>query len=219
VLAHAQHYTGATVGFTVLTGLLPVQQRKTVDQVAFERALECLKAAGFTVVVDTAAVWGRGDSGSSVDKAWEVSQLVKIATRAADVVVAITHSTDLGISRFLRSWEVLSSIIPHDSVHVVMRDSPHAPARERDDGEQAVWEYTGLEKVTIFGDEGAGLWKAQKSHETLADIAKESSARGVVGALAESIVGRPAPTLKKPAGSASLGSTAQRLAGRFKRSP
>jgi hypothetical protein len=219
VLAHAQHYTGATVGFTVLTGLLPVQQRKTVDQVAFERALECLKAAGFTVVVDTAAVWGRGDSGSSVDKAWEVSQLVKIATRAADVVVAITHPTDLGISRLVRSWEVLSPTISDDNFRLVMRDSPHALARERNDGSQAIWEYTGLEKITVFSDAGAELWKAQKSHLTLADIAKESSARGVVGALAESIVGRPAMTVKKPAGSASLGSIAQRLAGRFIRSP
>jgi len=219
VLSHAQHYTGATVGFTVLTGLLPVQQKKAVDQVAFERALECLKAAGFTVVVDTSAVLGHGHHGGSVGKAWGVPQLVEIASRAADVVVAITHPTDLGVARFVRSWEVLSPIIPHENFHLVMRDSPHASARERDDGEQAVWEYTGLEKVTVFGDEGAGLWKAQKSHLTLADIAKESSARGVVGALAESIVGRPAPTLKKPAGSASLGSMAQRLAGRFNRSP
>lgn len=219
VLAHAQHYTGATVGFTVLTGLLPVQQRKTVDQVAFERALECLKAAGFTVVVDTAAVWGRGDSGGSVDKAWEVSQLVKIATRAADVVVAITHSTDLGISRFLRSWEVLSPTISHDSVHVVMRDSPHATARERNDGAQAVWEYTGLEKITVFAGEGAAFWKAQKSQATLADISKESSALRVVGALAESIVGRPATPVKKPGENGSWGSVAQWLAGRFNRSP
>jgi hypothetical protein len=119
----------------------------------------------------------------------------------------------------VRSWEVLSPTIPHDSVHVVMRDSPHATARERNDGAQALWEFTGLENIVVLGDEGAGLWKAQKSHLTLADIAKESSARGVVGALAEGIVGRPAPTLKKPAGSASLGSMAQRLAGRFNRSP
>jgi len=219
VLAHAQHYTGATVGFTVLTGLLPVQQRKTVDQVAFERALACLKAAGFIVVVDTSAVWGGGDSGGSADKAWEVPQLVKIATRAADVVVAITHPTDLGISRFLRSWEVLSSTISHDSVHVVMRDSPHAPARERNDGAQAVWEYTGLEKITVLAGEGAAFWKAQKSQATLADISKENSARRVVGALAESIAGRNSTTVKKPGENGSWGSVAQWLAGRFNRSP
>jgi len=218
VLSHAQRYTGATVGFTVLTGLLPVQQKKPVDQVAFERALECLKAAGFTVVVDTSAVLGRGHSAGSVNKAWEVPQLVEIASRAADAVVAITHSTDLGISRFVRSWEVLSPSIPGESVHLVMRDSPHVPSRERNDGTQAIWEYTGLERIAVLGDDGAGLWKAQKSQVTLADISKESPTRGVVGALAESIVGRPATTVKKPTGNASPGSIAEWLGGRFNRS-
>jgi hypothetical protein len=218
VLSHAQHYTGATVGFTVLTGLLPVQQKKPVDQVAFERTLACLKAAGFTVVADTSAVLGHGHREGSAGKAWEVPQLVEVVSRVADVVVAITHPTDLGISRLVRSWELLSPTIPHENFHLVMRDSPHAPARERNDGSQAVWEYTGLEKIAVLGDEGAGLWRAQKSHVTLADISKESSARGVVGALAKSIVGQAATAVKKPAGRVSLGSMAQRLASRFNRS-
>jgi hypothetical protein len=100
-----------------------------------------------------------------------------------------------------------------------MRDSPHASARERNDGAQAVWEYTGLEKITVLGGEGAAFWKAQKSQATLADISKESSALRVVGALAESIVGRPATPVKKPGENGSWGSVAQWLAGRFNRSP
>ena len=219
VLSPAQHYTGETDGFTVLTGLLPVQQKKAVDQVAFERALECLKGAGFTVVVDTSAVSGGSHYEGSVNNPWEAPQLVEIASRASDAVVAITHPTDLGISRLVRSWEVLSPTIPHDSVHVVMRDSPHATARERNDGPQAVWEYTGLEKIAVLGEEGAGLWRAQTSQATLADISKESSALRVVGALAESIVGRPATPVKEPAEKGSWGSVAQWLAGRFNRSP
>ena len=167
------------------------------------------------MVVDTAAVWGRGDSGGSVDKAWEVSQLVKIATRAADVVVAITHPTDLGISRFVRSWETLSPAIPSEKFHLVMRDSPHALARERDDGAQALWEFTGLENIVVLGDEGAGLWKAQRSRVTLAGISKDSPPVGVLRALAESIVGRPATAVKKSPRNRSWGFIAQRLANGF----
>ena len=215
VLSPAQHYTGETDGFTVLTGLLPVQQKKAVDQVAFERALECLKGAGFTVVVDTSAVSGGSHYEGSVNNPWEAPQLVEIASRASDAVVAITHPTDLGISRLVRSWEVLSPTIPHDSVHVVMRDSPHATARERNDGAQALWEFTGLENIVVLGDEGAGLWKAQRSRVTLAGISKGSPPVGVLRALAESIVGRPATSMKKSPRNRSWGFIAQRLANGF----
>ncbi|MFT6973864.1 MAG: MinD-like ATPase involved in chromosome partitioning or flagellar assembly [Pontimonas sp.] len=219
VLSHAQQYTDSTVGFTVLTGLLPVQQKKPVDRVAFEKVLDCLKGAGFTVVVDTSAVWSHGPQDGFGNNPSAAPQIVEVASGAADVVIAITHSTDLGISRFVRSWGVLSPRVSHDNFHLVMRDSRHTSARERHDGTHAVWEYTGLEKISVLDDEGAGLWKAQKSKVTLADFSKESSARGIMGALAESIIGRPATKAKKSSWAVVLRSSiAQWLAGHLNRS-
>ena len=119
-------------------GISPWEQ-KSLDQKALERLLSRLVEEGFHCVLDTAAI----STGTT-------HRMLETTAPLANHVVGITHPSDVGVTRFIRAWSVITALVPGFSVKILVRAPSKALSRSRDVIRQTLWEYTACEAISFL---------------------------------------------------------------------
>ena len=119
-------------------GIAPWEE-KSLDQKALERLLSRLVEEGFHWVLDTAAI----STGAT-------HRVLEITAPLANHVVGITHPSDVGVTRFIRAWSVITALEPRVSGKILVRAPSKALSRSRDALRQTLWEYTACEDISFL---------------------------------------------------------------------
>ena len=155
-------------------------EEKSLDQKALERLLSRLVEEGFHCVLDTAAI----STGTT-------HRMLETTAPLATHVVGITHPSDVGVTRFIRAWSVITALVPGFSAKILVRAPSKALSRSRDALRQTLWEYTACEDISFLDNATA------RSDQADAD------APPAIRALAHEILGTregrvtPAPTTRR----------------------
>ncbi len=142
---------------------------------ALKSLLSCLVEAGFQCVIDTAAI-------STCD----THHVLEIVTPLAHRLVGVSHPSDLGITRFIRSWTAVESLSPTDTPRILVRSPREGMSTSRDAVRHTLWEYTACEAIDFLDNPGGslatGAGEGLLAIRTLADeIVGKPDRRGVIG--------------------------------------
>ena len=132
-------------------GITPWEE-KSLDQQALERLLSRLVEEGFHCVLDTAAI----STGTT-------HRILEITAPLATHVVGITHPSDVGVTRFIRAWSVITALVPGFSVKILVRAPSKALSRSRDVIRQTLWEYTDCEDISFLDNPTARSDQAEST--------------------------------------------------------
>ena len=146
-------------------GITPWEE-KSPDQKALERLLSRLVEEGFHCVLDTAAI-----------SAGTTHRMLETTASLATHVVGITHLSDVGVTRFIRAWSVVTALEPRVSGKILVRAPSKALSPPRDVIRQTLWEYTACEDISFLDTPTARTDQA------------ESTASPAIRALAHEILG------------------------------
>ena len=119
-------------------GITPWEE-KSPDQKALERLLSRLVEEGFHCVLDTAAI-----------SAGTTHRMLETTASLATHVVGITHLSDVGVTRFIRAWSVVTALEPRVSGKILVRAPSKALSPPRDVIRQTLWEYTACEDISFL---------------------------------------------------------------------
>jgi len=119
-------------------GITPWEE-KSLDHQALERLLSRLVEEGFHCVLDTAAI-----------STETTHRMLETTAPLANHVVGITHPSDVGVTRFIRAWSVITALVPGFSVKILVRAPSKALSRSRDVIRQTLWEYTACEAISFL---------------------------------------------------------------------
>ena len=114
-------------------------EEKSLDQKALERLLSRLVDEGFHCVLDTAAI-----------STETTHRMLETTASLATHVVGITHPSDVGVTRFIRAWSVITALEPRVSGKILVRAPSKALSRSRDAIRQTLWEYTDCEDISFL---------------------------------------------------------------------
>ena len=124
-------------------GITPWEE-KSLDHQALVRLLSRLVEEGFHCVLDTAAI----STGTT-------HRMLETTAPLATHVVGITHPSDVGVTRFIRAWSVITALVPGFSVKILVRAPSKALSRSRDVIRQTLWEYTACEDISFLDNSTA----------------------------------------------------------------
>ena len=141
-------------------------EEKSLDQKALERLLSRLVDEGFHCVLDTAAI----STGTT-------HRMLEITTPLATHVVGITHPSDVGVTRFVRAWSVVTALAPHVSAKILVRAPSKGRSLSRDVIRQTLWGYTACEAISFLDNPTARSDQA------------EAGASPAIGVLGHEILG------------------------------
>lgn len=119
-------------------GITPWEE-KSLDHQALERLLSSLVDEGFHCVLDIAAI----STGT-------IHRVIEITAPLATHVVGITHPSDVGVTRFIRAWSVVTALEPRVSSKILVRAPSKVLSRSRDAIQQTLWEYTDCEDISFL---------------------------------------------------------------------
>ena len=152
--------------YRLLSAGISPWEEKSLDQKALERLLSRLVEEGFHCVLDTAAI----STGTT-------HRMLEITAPLATHVVGITHPSDVGVTRFIRAWSVITALVPGFSAKILVRAPSKALSRSRNAIRQTLWEYTDCEDISFLDNPTARSDKA------------ESTAAAAIRALVHEILG------------------------------
>jgi hypothetical protein len=135
---------------SVLSGMQP----GTLDRLeasAGASMVECLREAGFLVVAEVKASQGR--EGPSAE-----SDLVDALISLASTVIAVAGDSEVGVCRFVRFWESSSTLRECDELVVLLRAQPEGRDGFPSEAPRALWELTGIEKISSLPDRKSRDW-------------------------------------------------------------
>ncbi len=125
--------------YRLLSAGISPWEEKSLDQKALERLLSRLVEEGFHCVLDTAAI----STGTT-------HRILEITAPLATHVVGITHPSDVGVTRFIRAWSVITALAPDVSAKILVRAPSKGLSLSRDVIRQTLWEYTACEAISFL---------------------------------------------------------------------
>ena len=125
--------------YRLLSAGISPWEEKSLDQKALERLLSRLVEEGFHCVLDTAAI----STGTT-------HRMLEITAPLATHVVGITHPSDVGVTRFIRAWSVITALAPDVSAKILVRAPRKGLSLSRDVIRQTLWEYTACEAISFL---------------------------------------------------------------------
>ncbi|MDA9918183.1 hypothetical protein N9D44_02610, partial [Pontimonas sp.] len=138
--------------YRLLSAGISPWEEKSLDQKALERLLSRLVEEGFHCVLDTAAI----STGTT-------HRILEITAPLATHVVGITHPSDVGVTRFIRAWSVITALAPDVSAKILVRAPRKGLSLSGDAIRQTLWEYTDCEDISFLDNPTARSDQAEST--------------------------------------------------------
>jgi len=137
----------------VLSGIRPGGLGR-LEAGAMEALLETILANGVAVVGDVRCSLGTGDQTSE-------KTAVDSIVSGASQVFWVSKSTDLGVSRLVRDWNLLSEMTDGAENSILLRASERSDGAGFREAAEALWGFTGCSKIRSLPDSKSpihGAW-------------------------------------------------------------